>query len=470
MTQITLDPPAPAQVPNSPEQRDVQFHLHSYTNARLHEATGPLVIERGEGIHVIDNEGRRYIEAMSGLWSVGVGFNDKRLVQAAIDQLHKLPFYHTFTHKSHGPAIDLAEKLVKMASPLTPGGMSKAFFTNSGSEANDTAIKLIWYRSNALGKPEKKKLISRVRAYHGVTLASASLTGLPNNHRSFDLPMPGVLHTGSPHYWKEGLPGETEEAFATRRAEELDALIQAEGPDTIAAFWAEPVMGAGGVVVPPATYWEKIQAVLAKYDILFVADEVINGFGRTGNMFACETYGIRPDVLIVSKQLSSSYMPIAALIANDRVLGPVMDESAKIGTLGHGFTAGGHPVATAVSLECLRIIEEEGLVENTRVQGARLLAGLHAMADHPLIGEVRGVGMIAAIELVTDKAAKKALDVPGKLGLMVNAALQENGMINRAIVDAIAFCPPMIISAEQIDEMLAITKKSLDQVAAQLGL
>lgn len=456
--------------PNSPEARDARYHLHPYTNARAHEAVGPLVITGGDGIYVIDSEGRRYIEAMAGLWSVAVGFSEKRLAAAAMRQMEALPFYHTFTHKSHNPAIDLAEKLVTMASPLTPGGMSKAFFTNSGSEANDTAIKLIWYRSNALGLPHKKKIISRHRAYHGITLASASLTGLPNNHRSFDLPIAGMLHTGSPHYWREALPGESEEQFATRRAEELDALIQAEGPDTIAAFWAEPVMGAGGVVVPPRTYWDKIQAVLAQYDILFVADEVINGFGRTGKMFACETYQIRPDVLIVSKQLSSSYMPIAALIANDRVLAPVLDETARIGTFGHGFTAGGHPVATAVSLENLRIIEEDGLVENCATQGARLLAGLHALADHPLIGEVRGVGMIAAIELVTDKAARRALDTPGKLGAMVNQALQDNGVICRAVVDAIAFCPPMIITPAQIDDLLAAVRRALDRVAGELGL
>jgi 4-aminobutyrate--pyruvate transaminase len=456
--------------PNSAEARDSQFHLHGYTNARLHEAVGPLVIERGDGVHVIDNEGRRYIEAMSGLWSAGLGFSEQRLVRAATEQMNKLPFYHTFTHKSHGPAIDLAEKLVALTSPLTPGGMSKVFFCNSGSEANDTAIKLVWYRSNALGKPEKKKLIARQRGYHGVTLAAASLTGLPNNHRSFDLPIAGVLHTGSPHHWRDALPGESEDAFATRRAEELDALIQAEGPDTIAAFWGEPVMGAGGVVVPPATYWAKIQAVLAKYDILLVADEVINGFGRTGKMFGCETYGIAPDIVIVSKQLSSSYMPIAALIANDRVLGPVLDESARIGVLGHGFTAGGHPVATAVSLECLRIIEEEGLVANAAVQGARLRAGLAALADHPLVGEVRGVGLIAAVELVTDKTARTALATPGQLGGLVNRAMQDGGVICRATGDAIAFCPPMIITGEQIDTILAVFAAALDRVADELGL
>jgi 4-aminobutyrate--pyruvate transaminase len=271
--------------------------MHSYTNARRHD-----------GIYVEDASGKRYIEAMAGLWSVAVGFSEQRLVDAATRQMKQLPFYHNFTHKSHAPVIDLAEKLVSIA----PVPMSKVFFTNSGSEANDTAMKMIWYRSNALGQPQKKKIISRKRGYHGVTIASASLTGLPNNHISFDLPIANVIHTGTPHHYRDAQPGESEEAFATRLADELEQLILAEGPDTIAAFIGEPVMGAGGVVVPPATYWEKIQAVLAKYDILLVADEVICGFGRTGSMFGCETFGIRPDILVMSKQLSSSYLPISA--------------------------------------------------------------------------------------------------------------------------------------------------------------
>lgn len=452
--------------PNSPEARDIRYALHGYTNARLHEQVGPLVIDRGEGVHVWDTDGKRYIEAMAGLWSVALGFSEPRLVAAATRQLERLPYYHSFTHKSHGPMIDLAEKLVTMA----PGGMSKAFFTNSGSEANDTAMKLVWYRANALGKPEKKKLISRQRAYHGVTIASASLTGLPNNHRSFDLPLSGVLRTGSPHHWRDMLPGESEEAFATRRAEELEALILEEGPDTIAAFWGEPVMGAGGVVVPPATYWAKIQAVLAKYDILLVADEVICGFGRTGRMFGCETYAIKPDILLLSKQLSSSYLPISAMLANDRVLDPVMDETARIGTLGHGFTGGGHPVAAAVALETLAIIEERDLVANAAHQGERLRAGLAAMADHPLVGEVRGVGLVAAIECVTDKAAKTALDAPGKLGPMVAAAMQDEGLISRAMGDTLGFCPPLVINAGEVDEILRLTHRALDRVAADVGL
>ncbi|MFC0218517.1 aspartate aminotransferase family protein [Pseudochelatococcus lubricantis] len=462
-TTSTSDTVSPV-APNSAEARDIAYHLHAYTNARKHEEIGPLVIDRGEGIHVFDLAGNRYIEAMAGLWSVAVGFGDKRLAAAAARQFEKLPYYHDFTHKSHGPVIDLAEKLVSMA----PVPMSKAFFTNSGSEANDTVLKMIWYRSNALGQPERKKVIARERAYHGVTIASASLTGLPNNHKSFDLPLAGILRTGSPHFWRDALPGETEEAFATRRADELEQLILAEGPETVAAFFAEPVMGAGGVIVPPATYWDKIQAVLRKYDILFVADEVICGFGRTGRMFGTETFNLKPDVMVVSKALSSSYLPISAIIANERFVAPIMDQSNTIGTFGHGFTAGGHPVAAAVALENVRIIEEEGLVANAVASGRRLLEGLHALAGHPLVGEVRGVGLIAAVELVTDKAAKKALEPAGTLGGLVNAGLQANGVISRAMGDAIAFCPPLIITESEVDDLLSRFALTLDTVAKQI--
>jgi 4-aminobutyrate--pyruvate transaminase len=450
--------------PNSPEARDIAYHLHGYTDARKHADAGPLVIAKGDGVYVEDIHGKRYIEAMAGLWSVALGFSEPRLVAAASKQMSTLPYYHSFTHKSHGPVIDLAEKLVTMA----PVPMSKVFFTNSGSEANDTAMKLIWYRSNSLGQPQRKKIISRMRGYHGVTIASASLTGLPNNHRSFDLPIANVLHTGSPHFYKEGKPGETEEAFATRLAEELDAMIQAEGPDTIAAFFGEPVMGAGGVVVPPRTYWDKIQAVLRKYDILLVADEVICGFGRTGKMFGSETYGMKPDMMVLSKQISSSYLPISALLINEKVFGPIADESNRIGTLGHGFTAGGHPVAAAVALETIKIIEERGLVAHAAEMGQRLQSGLRALADHPLVGEVRGVGLIAAIELVANKETRKGLDPAGKLGGLVNGILQRNGIISRAMADALAFCPPLIITAPQIDEVLSQVRRSLDEAKASL--
>ncbi|MFT3972135.1 MAG: aspartate aminotransferase family protein [Amaricoccus sp.] len=447
----------------SPEARDAAYHFHGYTEAKRHLEVGAMVIERGEGVHVFDNQGNRYIEGLSGLWSVGVGFNEPRLIAAATAQMQKLPFYHNFGHKSHGPAIDLAEKLISMA----PVPMSKVYYTNSGSEANDTVLKMVWYRSNALGQPEKKKVIARNRGYHGVTIASGSLTGLPNNHRSFDMPIDRVFHTTAPHYWKEGQAGETEEQFATRCANDLDALIQREGPNTIAAFWAEPVMGAGGVVTPPATYWEKIQAVLAKYDILLVADEVICGFGRTGNMFGTITYDMRPDVMVLSKQITSSYVPFSAILVNERVFGPIAEESARIGVFGHGYTGGSHPLGAAVALENIAIIEERDLVGNVREVGGRFRGKLETLLDHPLVGEVRGVGLIAAVELVDDKATKSVTGPAGKLGGAWNAALQRNGVITRNLGDAVAFCPPMIITAAQADDLFDRAVAALKEVEAE---
>ena len=451
-------------MPNSQEARDIAYHFHGYTNAVAHADAGPMIMERGEGIYVFDSQGNRYIEAMAGLWSAAVGFNENRLVKAATEQMQKLPFYHNFTHKSHEKAIDLAEKLVSLA----PVPMSKVFYTNSGSEANDTVLKLIWYRSNALGLPDKKKVISRIRGYHGVTIASGSLTGLPFNHMSFDLPIDRILHTTCPHHWREGLDGESEEQFATRCANDLEEMIQSEGPDTIAAFFAEPVMGAGGVVVAPATYWEKIQAVLAKYDILLVADEVICGFGRTGQMFGSDTFNIKPDVMIMSKQLTSSYMPFSAFMMNDRFYEPIAEETGRIGVLGHGFTGGGHPVGAAVALENLKIIEERNLVDQARENGALFLSGLNDMLDHPLVAEVRGVGLMAAVELVTDKANKVALEKPGMLGGMANKAMERNGVISRNAIDALTFCPPLILSKSQVSDLLGALAKSLDEVQAAL--
>ncbi|GLR41691.1 aspartate aminotransferase family protein [Mesorhizobium amorphae] len=450
--------------PNSPEARDIRYHLHGYTNARKHQESGPLVIEKGDGIYVEDVAGNRYIEAMAGLWSVAVGFSEKRLVDAATRQMSKLPYYHDFGSKSHSPLIDLAERLVQMA----PVPMNKAYFTNSGSEANDTAMKMIWYRSNALGQSARKKIISRKRGYHGVTIAAASLTGLPNNHLSFDLPIANVLHTSTPHYWREAEPGESEEQFASRLAGDLEKLILAEGPETIAAFFGEPIMGTGGVIVPPVGYWEKIQSVLSKYDILLVADEVICGFGRTGEMFGSQTFGIRPDIMVLSKQISSSYLPISALLINERVFEPIAEESDRIGTFGHGFTGGGHPVAAAVALENLKLIEERDLVGNARAVGAHLQARLRRLASHPLVGEVRGVGLIAAVELVADKAGKAPWGKPGALGALVNGLLQQNGVISRNMGDAIAFCPPLIITEAQVNTLVDAFERSLTAALPQV--
>ena len=307
---------------------------------------GPLVISIGKGVTVTDETGKDYIEGVAGLWCTSLGFDEPRLVEAAIRQMRTLPFYHAFAHKSHEPAIDLAERLIALA----PVPMSKVFFACSGSEANDTAVKLVWYYNNALGRPRKKKIIARQKAYHGVTVAAASLTGLPNCHRDFDLPIQGILHTDCPHHYRFGQDGESETEFATRLADNLEALILREGPDTVAAFFAEPVMGAGGVILPPATYFEKIQAVLKRYDVLLVADEVICGYGRTGNLWGSQTYGMRPDILTSAKALTSAYLPLSAVLVSEAIYQACVTESAKIGTFGHGYTYSGHPVSCAVEI------------------------------------------------------------------------------------------------------------------------
>jgi Adenosylmethionine-8-amino-7-oxononanoate aminotransferase len=389
---------------------------------------------------------------------VSLGWDEERLVEAATAQMRKLPTYHVFGHKSHEPGIDLAERMIKLA----PVPMSKVFFANSGSEANDTAIKLIWYYNNALGRPEKKKILSRVKAYHGVTVATASLTGLPNNHRDFDLPIARILHADCPHHYRFAEPGESEEAFATRLAESLERQILAEGPETIAAMFAEPVMGAGGVIVPPATYFQKIQPILKKYDILLVADEVICGFGRTGNFWGSQTMGMQPDILTCAKQLSSGYLPISAVMVTEKIYQACVEESKKIGTFGHGYTYSAHPVAAAVAIETLKIYEERETVGHVQAVTPLFQRRLKALADHPLVGEARGIGLIGAIELVADKATKTPFDPVGRAGAVVNAFAQENGLITRAMGDSLALCPPLIIGEDDINAVFDRLTASLD--------
>lgn len=453
-------------LPNSMHARDVANVLHPYTNAIRHCETGPMIIDRGEGIHVFDDQGNAYIEAMAGLWSVAVGFGEHRLVEAATKQMHKLPYYHTFSHKSNAPAIDLAERLVKMS----PARLAKVFFTNSGSEANDTVVKLLWYYNNAIGKPERKKIISRHRGYHGITVAAGSMTGLPVNHAAFDLPLPGFLHVTCPHHYRYALPGETEEAFASRLAEEFEALILAEGPETIAGFIGEPLMAAGGVMPPPADYWSKMQAVCRKYGIMIIADEVITGFGRLGTTFGCDRLGIDPDIMVVSKQLTSSYQPLAAVLISNEIFDPIAENTDRIGMLGHGFTASGHPVATAVALENLNIMEERGLVARAAALEPVFQSALREYADHPLVGEVRGLGLIGAIELVADKAIKAQFDPVGRVGAAMFQKSHEQGLIIRAIGDTIAFCPPLIVTESDIAEIASRFGRALEATAAELAL
>ncbi|MBM3573863.1 MAG: aminotransferase class III-fold pyridoxal phosphate-dependent enzyme, partial [Alphaproteobacteria bacterium] len=353
----------------------------------------------------------------------------------------------------------LAEKVLAMA----PVPMSKVFFVNSGSEANDTVVKMVWYYNNAIGRPNKKKIIARLRGYHGVTVASASLTGLPNNHRDFDLPIANILHTECPHYYRNAKPGESEADFATRMAESLDQMILREGPDTVAAFIAEPVMGAGGIVVPPATYFDKVQAVLKKHDVLFIADEVICGFGRTGNMFGCQTFDLKPDIISIAKALSAAYLPIAGVMINDKIYKAIADNSAKIGTFGHGYTYSGHPVSSAVALETLKIYEERDIIGHVKRVGPRLQQGLRKFGGHPLVGEVRGVGMFAGIELVRNKATKESFDPKLMVGAHASRRAQEHGLIVRAMLDTLAFTPPLIISEAEVDELCDKLGRALDE-------
>ena len=447
----------------SAAQRDTACLLHPYTHLKRHEQDGPLVIREGRGVYVTDERGKTYIEGLAGLWCTALGFDEERLIAAATRQMRTLPFYHLFGSKSHEPAIDLAERLLALApqNRIRPP-LTRVLFANSGSEANDTAIKLIWYYHNALGRPRKKKIISRIKAYHGVTVATASLTGLTNNHRDFDLPLAGFLHAECPHHYRFAEPGESEEAFATRLADSLDAQICAEGPETVAAFFAEPVMGAGGVIVPPAGYFEKIQAVLRRHEVLLVADEVICGFGRTGAWWGSQTFGLEPDILTTAKALSSAYLPISATLVSEPIYQACVTLSEKIGVFGHGFTYSAHPVAAAVARETLAIYEERDIIGHVRRISPYFQNGLRRFACHPLVGEVRGVGLLGGIELVADKSTKAPFAPTQAVGAQVQALAQNAGLITRAMGDTIAFAPPLIITEPEIDDLLDRFGQALD--------
>ena len=446
-----------AAVVNSPHARDIASVIHPYTNLVKHEEVGPLIIEEGKGVFVRDLEGNEYVEGLAGLWCTALGFGNERLIAAAVAQMRKLPYSHTFFHRSNMPAIELAERLLAIA----PTPMSKVWFANSGSEANDHMMKFVWYYNNAMGRPEKKKIIARLKGYHGIAISSGSLTGLPVVHKGFDLPIKNVIHTEGHHHYRDAHEDESEEAFATRRAEELEQLILDEGPETVAAFIAEPVMGAGGAIVPPATYFEKMQAVCRKYDVLMVSDEVITGFHRTGNTFGCQTFGFEPDIVVVAKQLSSAYLPISAVIMNEKVYGPIRDFSETNQVLGTGFTYGGHPVSAAVAVETLKIYEEIDIADHVARVGPHCQERLNALADHPLVGEARGVGLIGAVELVKDKATKESFGP--EVAVWCNEACTRHGVLLRACEGRrIAFCPPLIIEIEELDMLFDRLGRALD--------
>jgi 4-aminobutyrate---pyruvate transaminase len=452
-------------MPNSVEARDVAYHLHSYSNPKKLAETGPLVIERGEGIHVFDNTGRKYIEGVASLWYASLGFSEERLVEAAYRQMKTLPCYHSFGHKVTDVAVELAERLIGLA----PVPMSKVYFANSGSEGNDTAIKIVRFYNNALGRPEKKKIISRIKAYHGTTLATASLTGIPRNHIGFDLPMDGVLHTDCPHFYRYGLADETEEQFVDRIVKNLEDMILREGPETVAAFWAEPVIGSGGVIVPPAGYYGKVQELLKKYDILFVVDEVICGFGRLGEMFGSEVFDLKPDMIVVAKALSSGYQPISALMINERVFSALSDESNRIGVFGHGFTYSAHPVPVAVALETLKIYEERNIIEHVRTIAPQFQDGVCRLARYPNVGEVRGIGLIAGIEIVKNKASREPFDPAIRAAFELEMMCLDEGLIVRAIGDTVAISPPLIINTIEMTDLLVRLEKGMDRFCAKMA-
>ena len=443
---------------NSIEARDSNSVIHPLTNLKTHLEKKALVIQEGDGVWVTDVHGNKYIEGMSGLWCVSLGYGQERLVNAATDQMRRLPYYHLTNHKSHQPAIELAEKLLEIA----PVPMSKIWFSNSGSGGNDSAVRIVWYYWHAMGKPEKRKIIAHQRAYHGNTIASASLSGMYYNHASFGLPLDGFLHITPPHYYRYSNPRESEEDFATRLANELDQLIRAEGPETVGGFFAEPIMGSGGVIIPPPTYYRKVQDVLKKYDVLLVADEVITAFGRTGNMFGTTTMELNPDMLVCAKGLSSAYIPISALMVNARIFDVIANESDKVGVFGLSFTYSGHPVSAAVAREALSIYEDENIIEHVQLMEPYLIGGLKELLGHPLIGEVRGKGLLAGVELVKNEITGDAFDPSHQIGGYCADRAESHGLIVRAIGDTISFCPPLIINEIEIKELITRFEAALD--------
>jgi len=446
-------------------RRDIAHHLHPYTQLRQLESEGPLVIVRGDGVHVIDEHGKRYIEGMAGLWCASLGFSETRLADAAARQMKTLPYYHAFSGKVPGPVTDLVEVMTRWS----PIPNAHVLFANSGSESNDTAFKLVRYYNNARGRPRKKKIIARALGYHGVTVAAASMSGIPMMHQHFDLPLPDVVRVGCPHHYRFAQPGEGESAFVERLARELEETIQREGPDTVAAFIAEPVMGAGGVVIPPAGYFDRVQAILDKHDILLIADEVITGFGRLGQPFGSQVFGLKPDLVTVAKMLTSAYVPMSALYVSDAIYQVVADASASVGSFGHGYTYSGHPLACAVALETLNIYDSDDIIGHVRRVAPRLQQGLRRFEGHDFVGHVRGLGLIGAIELAEDPKQRKPFDPKRGVGAYFVRRAQEHGLITRSLSgDVIAFSPPLIINEAEIDAMLERAERALADTAAWL--
>ncbi len=431
--------------------RDVKSLLHPFTRPSTHEKDGPLVIVRGDGAWIYDDKGRAYLEAAAGLWCTSLGFSERRLAEAAYRQMNTLPFMHLFTSRTHSPAVELAERLLAIA----PVPMAKVFFANSGSEAADTVIKMVWFYNNTLGRSEKKKILARIDGFHGSSIGSGSLTGIVRNHRKFDLPIPNVVHIPRTHYYLDSLPGESEEAFSSRMVDQLDRQIQDEDPSTVAAYIAEPIMGAGGAILPPKDYFPKVAEVIAKHDMLMLADEVICGFCRTGSMWGSQTFGLRPDILTTAKQLSSGYAPISGVMVNEKVYRVLFEGSDEVGVFAHGFTTTGHPTSSAVALECLKIYEERDMLGHVARVGSILQNGLRdRFASHKYVGEVRGVGLIAAVQFVQDRDERRLFPPEWHVGDYCASRALDHGLVLRALGDAMAFSPPLIIEEHEVESLL----------------
>jgi len=443
--------------------------LHPFTPLADHEAgrSPSRIVQGGSGVRVRDGDGRELIDAFAGLYCVNIGYGRTEVARAIAAQAEALAYAHTYAGQGHETLALLADRLVRMA----PGQPSKVYFGLSGSDANETNAKIVWYFNNALGRTAKKKIIARDRGYHGATVFAGSLTGLRVFHDHFDLPQGPVLRTTCPHYWRGGLPDETEQDFSARCAAELEALIGSEGPDTIGAFIAEPVLGTGGIIPPPKGYWEAIQPVLRRHDVLLIADEVVCGFGRLGTAFGCDAYGIAPDLVTVAKGLTSAYAPLSAAIVSDRVWQVLRDAAPRLGPFGHGYTYTGHPICTAAALANLDIVEAEDLAGNAARVGARLLRGLAAaMAGFGFVAEVRGRGLLAAIEFAADPAARRMFDPALKVGPRIAATCLERGLIARAMPggDILGFAPPLVLDEADCDQVVAITAEAVGSVADAL--
>jgi 4-aminobutyrate--pyruvate transaminase len=448
-------------IPNSTAHNDIRYHIHSQTNPLLHEQEGPFIATRGEGAYVFDAEGHRYVDAMAGLWCASLGFSNQRLIAAATRQYEKMGFYHTFFHRTNPAAAELAETLVN----LTGMAGGKAYFATSGSEANETMVKMTWLYHKAHGQPEKRKIIARNKAFHGSTIAAASMCGLPFMHREYGLPLPGFLHTTTPDPYHGPAPGESEADFLDSLIADLEAMILAEGPETIGAFIAEPIMAGGGIIVPPAGYFARVREVVDRYGILLLADEIVCGFHRTGNGFGQQTVGMRPDMMSLAKGLSSSYFPISAVVVSGKVYDALLEFNRQGGVFGHGFTNSGHPVGAAIASEAIRIYEELDMSTHVRTIGGRIRARLDAMAEaSPIIGQVRGAGLMIGIEFVADKASRTPFAPERKVGGTFDSIALRHGLIMRCMGDTVALSPPLMIDDPVADEILEKFEATLHEL------